>query len=200
MSTKLVNRFNDILSKLENKIISEFFNKLTPGLCSVNLPSEKQTSTKSTPTIKDIWNEGILWGVPKHRRSLEKRLSRKFGWPEYNWKPLVPKTNLKACRACGHFHETFTICGHCYAKVRDETKEMQAIAEEANKLNPVKNAIVFMYEGESKSASQGFWKGQQILEVPKKRPSWFHQNLLEPLNEEESDVKKEDLKHFHEKN
>lgn len=74
----------------------------------MNLNSEKK---KSKFSIADIWKEGFLWGTPKHRRSIEKRWSRKFGWPKYNWKPIVQKTDLVACRSCGHFHECYTICG-----------------------------------------------------------------------------------------
>lgn len=185
MAEKLVRRISDSLCKFENTVLLEIFNKLCPGLCTVDLPSQKQTSIPST---KD---DGFLWGVPKHRRSVEKRWSRKFGFPKYNWKPLVPKSNLKVCRACGHFHESFTICGHCYAKVRDETKEMQEIAAKENKLSPVKAAVVFMYEGESNSSD--FWKGQKVLEVPKKRPSWFHQNLLESSNQNQTEKSKQDL-------
>ena len=67
-------------------------------------------SPKTKFSIKDIWGDGILWAVPKHKRSVEKKMNRRFGFKEYVWKPLVPKTNIITCRTCGHFHEAQTIC------------------------------------------------------------------------------------------
>ncbi|KAJ8670938.1 hypothetical protein QAD02_002197, partial [Eretmocerus hayati] len=64
-----------------------------------------------TPNLMStIWGSGLLMAVPKHRRPIEKRLSRKFGCLKYNWKPLVPRTNLIICKSCGHYHEAYTIC------------------------------------------------------------------------------------------
>ena len=65
-------------------------------------------------SIKDILNETVLWAVPKKRRSLEKRLDRRYGIPEYHWKPHVPKTNILMCRKCGHDYEAGTLCGKIY--------------------------------------------------------------------------------------
>ena len=65
----------------------------------------------SSLSLKDIWGEGILWGVPKHRRTIEKRLKRKFGHPEYHWKLLKPRTNIITCHSCGHAHEAGILCG-----------------------------------------------------------------------------------------
>ncbi|KAJ8983750.1 hypothetical protein NQ317_017853 [Molorchus minor] len=39
-------------------------------------------------SLKNIFEDGFLWAVPKHRRSLEKRLKRKFGSPEYTLKNI----------------------------------------------------------------------------------------------------------------
>ena len=87
---------------------NNLFILIPTGLCIAGFEIEKQ---KKKFSLKDIWDNGFLWGVPKHRRPIEKRLSRKFGWPKYDWKPLVPKTNLVMCRKCGHHHEAYTICG-----------------------------------------------------------------------------------------
>lgn len=61
-------------------------------------------------SLKNLLGDGILWAVPKHRRTIEKRLNRKFGLPGYNWKPLVAKTNLRSCNQCGHDHELGVLC------------------------------------------------------------------------------------------
>lgn len=65
-------------------------------------------------SLKDIMNDAFLWAVPKKRRSLEKRLCRRFGIPELNWKPHVPKTNILMCRKCGHNHEAGVLCGKMF--------------------------------------------------------------------------------------
>lgn len=53
---------------------------------------------------------GILWAVPKSRRTVEKRRMRKYGWPDHVWKPLVPKNNLIPCTTCGSSHEAGYLC------------------------------------------------------------------------------------------
>lgn len=40
---------------------------------------DKIPSQTSSRSLKDIIGDGILWAVPKHRRTIEKRLKRKFG-------------------------------------------------------------------------------------------------------------------------
>lgn len=60
----------------------------------------------SLDTLKDH----ILWAVPKHRRTIEKRMKRKYGSPEYVQKILLPKTNLRVCNQCGHNHEVGVLC------------------------------------------------------------------------------------------
>lgn len=65
-------------------------------------------------SLKDILNNTILWAVPKKRRTIEKRLCRRFGIPELHWKPHVPKTNILMCRKCGHDYEAGTLCGKIY--------------------------------------------------------------------------------------
>ncbi|XP_058798423.1 large ribosomal subunit protein bL32m [Phymastichus coffea] len=194
MMTKLFKSLTQTLLKVEDAVITAILRKFQPGLCIAQLDSIDKPN--SSISVKDIWKDGFLWGVPKHRRSIEKRLSRKFGWPKYNWKPLVPKTNLLMCRACGHYYEAHTICGTCYKKVKEETLEIQKAMEQELKLDPVKDDIVVLYEGEREQKPAEFWKGQRIVELPKKRPAWFHPNLLEPTTQPLSDsteVKPNDL-------
>lgn len=70
-----------------------------------HLPQPKKFS------IKDVVGDGFLLAVPKFRRTVEKRLKRKFGSPEYVWKMLVPKTNIIMCNDCGNYHERGYLCG-----------------------------------------------------------------------------------------
>ncbi|XP_076241502.1 mitochondrial ribosomal protein L32 [Calliopsis andreniformis] len=138
-------------------------------------------------SLTDIMNDAFLWAVPKRRRTIEKRLNRRFGWPKYDWKPYVPKTNLLVCRKCGHDYEAGLLCGYCYEIVKKETKEMQdAIVNELG-LSPIEQDVVVLYEGEKEQMSDKFWEKQRIVELPKKRPDWFDQNLLQPTAKESSD-------------
>lgn len=62
-------------------------------------------------SIKDIIGDGYLMAVPKFRRTIERRLKRKYGTPEYNQKILLPKTNILVCKECGHHYESGRLCG-----------------------------------------------------------------------------------------
>lgn len=74
------------------------------------------TSESPFPKITTEWqpedkkSEGIVWGVPKRRRSVEKRLTRRFGLKEWTWKMLIPKYNLLICDNCGHHYEAKHMC------------------------------------------------------------------------------------------
>lgn len=76
----------------------------------VHQPTSSTTSTSQSFSLKDLIGDGMLWAVPKHRRSVEKRLNRKFGYPEYVWKPLKEKRNLRSCQHCGHDYELGLLC------------------------------------------------------------------------------------------
>lgn len=70
------------------------------------IPSQL-TSPASYPSqpLKDFTEDGILWAVPKNRRSREKRMTRKFG--HQKMLPIIP---LKTCNECGHAHEPGRLC------------------------------------------------------------------------------------------
>lgn len=81
------------------------------ALCTLELnPIENKSSAQNSKSLTDILKDGLLWAVPKSRRSLEKRMKRKYGNPEYNWKPFVPKTNILSCITCGHDREADKLC------------------------------------------------------------------------------------------
>lgn len=81
-------------------------------MCVLASPSYQLDSRNATKpfSIKDLWNDGILWAVPKTRRTLEKRQRRKFGCPDLVWKLIVPKVTLRQCVQCGHDHEVGVLC------------------------------------------------------------------------------------------
>lgn len=65
-------------------------------------------------SIKDIVGDGFLWAVPRCRRTLEKRLTRKFGlpngFPHGVVKMIQRKTTLRTCNVCGDDHEVGVLC------------------------------------------------------------------------------------------
>lgn len=75
----------------------------------LNLETNTELTTKHI-SLQDIIGDGFLWAVPRNRRTVEKRLKRKFGHPDYIWKLYKPKTNLQVCSTCGHDHEIGILC------------------------------------------------------------------------------------------
>ncbi|CAD6215514.1 GSCOCG00000323001-RA-CDS [Cotesia congregata] len=185
---KIILRSLDIaLYRVEETLGYLFGTRFPPALCTLELNSiENKSSAPNSKPLTDILKDGLLWAVPKSRRSLEKRMKRKYGSPEYNWKPFVPKTNIVPCITCGLDREADKLCQHCYNKVKLETKEMQEVIVNTLGLEPVEKDVVVLYEGEKDKKPAEFWKGQRIVELPKPRPAWFHSNLMQPTTQEPS--------------
>ncbi|KAH8340910.1 large ribosomal subunit protein bL32m [Drosophila kikkawai] len=140
-------------------------------------------------SLKQLIGDGIFWAVPKHRRSVEKRLKRKFGYPEYVWKPLREKRNIRSCLQCGHDHELGVLCPFCYQKVLKETELMQEKIQENLGLDPVDKEVIVLYEGEKAEQSAEELKGKRIVEMKKPRPMWFTKNLLQKSTQQLSETK-----------
>uniref|UniRef100_A0A1B0F9Z2 Large ribosomal subunit protein bL32m n=1 Tax=Glossina morsitans morsitans TaxID=37546 RepID=A0A1B0F9Z2_GLOMM len=140
-------------------------------------------------SFKDLLGDGFLWAVPKHRRTIEKRLKRKFGFPEYSWKLLRVKTHLRTCNHCGHDYEAGLLCTNCYQKVREETKLMQEKIQEELGLEPIEKDVIVLYEGERKEQPAEFLNGKRIVEMPKLRPMWFTKNLLQKTTQQPATTK-----------
>ncbi|XP_055638743.1 39S ribosomal protein L32, mitochondrial [Toxorhynchites rutilus septentrionalis] len=154
-----------------------------PGVLAVvgvegsNLPASN--TPKNPFSLRDLIGDGILWAVPKHRRTIEKRLKRKYGTPEYKSKIFLPKTHLRVCSSCGSDYEVGVLCPTCYKKVRDETEQIQDKIQAKLGLNPVDKEVVVLYDREKDEHSEEFWQGKRIVEMEKSRPVWFSKNLLQ---------------------
>ncbi|KAH8268568.1 hypothetical protein KR026_009001 [Drosophila bipectinata] len=154
------------------------------------------TGKKTEFSLKQLIGDGMLWAVPKHRRSVEKRLNRKFGYPEYVWKPLKEKRHLRSCMQCGHDYEMGTLCPFCYQKVLNETKLMQEKIQDELGLDPVEKEVIVLYEGEKAEKSADELNSKRIVEMKKPRPMWFTKNLLQKSTQtlsETKEVKPSDL-------
>ncbi|XP_068631215.1 large ribosomal subunit protein bL32m [Battus philenor] len=192
-------RFGNILNVLKTleKNIFNVFGQPSKEYALVQIYEKQIQHPKKSLTINDIIGDGILLAVPKFRRTIEKRWKRKFGSPDYVWKMLVPKTNIKVCRDCGHHHEHGRLCENCYKRVENETKEIKAKIQEKLGGSPIDKDVIVLYEGEDvANTPKEFWEGKRIIEMKKERPQWFSKNLLQKTTQQPSsstDVKPTDL-------
>ncbi|XP_077293013.1 mitochondrial ribosomal protein L32 [Arctopsyche grandis] len=186
------------LRKAETSLLSAIFGRPFPPpvLCVDTYESPITNGNRSPFSIKDVIGDGFLWAVPKTRRTIEKRLNRKYGVPGYYYKPLRVKTNLRVCNTCGHDHEVGLLCPNCYNKIMEETKEMQEKIRSELGLNPIEQEVIVLYEGEALEEPEEFWKGKRVVEMKKPRPAWFSKNLLQKTTQKpatSTDIKPTEL-------
>jgi large subunit ribosomal protein L32 len=146
--------------------------------------------------MSDFLGDGFLWAVPKHRRSLERRMKRRIGHPKYDMKSLPVKNHLIVCESCGNHKEVGIICAHCYDKVRQETESIKDKIMKKLKLNIDDKEVVVLYDGEKVEEGEQSWKGKRIVEMEKPRPMWFSKNLMQKSTQPNAitkDVKPDEL-------
>ncbi|BFZ14789.1 hypothetical protein BsWGS_17827 [Bradybaena similaris] len=137
--------------------------------CPSAFPTQHCNSSSESP-LTSIF-DGILLAVPKFRRSLEKRLFRKHRFTGF-MENAMPKNTIIPCLECGNFKEKGHLCGHCYDKVRKETKEMQAKLGDDLHFNVPRSEMEFVYENEKGA------EGKFVVNMEKPRPNWFPRRLL----------------------
>ncbi|XP_053692797.1 39S ribosomal protein L32, mitochondrial [Sabethes cyaneus] len=185
MTSGLWFRFRVALERFEQALPSllGFPGRFPPPNCFAlaSIEADRLPAANSTKpfSLQDLLGDGILWAVPKHRRTVEKRLKRKYGTPEYKLKILVPKKHLRICSNCGSDHEVGILCPTCYKKVRTETEQIQEKIQAELGLDPVDKEVVVLYDREKEDQPEEFWMGKRIVEMPKTRPNWFSKNLLQ---------------------
>ncbi|EDW53615.1 39S ribosomal protein L32, mitochondrial [Drosophila sechellia] len=187
MSRNLFLSITNFIRNLENLFLPHGGHP--PALALAGFQHDHSPKSSTEFSLKQLIGDGMLWAVPKHRRSVEKRLKRKFGHPEYNWKPLREKRNLRSCLQCGHDHEMGVLCPFCYQKVLKETELMQSKIQETLGLDPVDKEVIVLYEGEKAEQSTDDLKNKRIVEMKKPRPMWFTKNLLQKSTQQLSETK-----------
>jgi len=196
---RILSEINFVLQRLESVLPALLGRSpFPPGSLGLLVAETSQTSSTPQPfSIKDLIGDGIVWGVPKHRRSIERRMKRKFGDPYYGtYKPLTVKNNLEVCDICSNHKEMGVLCPHCYDKVRKETELIKDKIMKDLKLKPIDKDVVVLYDGEKVEPSAEFWKGKRIVEMEKPRPMWFSKNLLQKTtqpNATTTEIKPEEL-------
>ncbi|XP_044761438.1 39S ribosomal protein L32, mitochondrial [Coccinella septempunctata] len=190
MVSSLISRLTNSIHKLEQTLhcFLGLNRKFPPDAFNLAVVGIERAAPRKQFSLKDIIGDGFLWAVPKHRRTIEKRLKRKFGNPFYHLKILVPKTNIRVCNTCGDHHEIGILCPTCYNRIMKETKEMRKAIKEKLGLQPVEKEVVVLYENE-KSTLEGEFEGQPIVEMKKPRPPWFSKNLLQQTTQQPATTK-----------
>ncbi|XP_050087235.1 39S ribosomal protein L32, mitochondrial-like [Anopheles aquasalis] len=176
---RLVDKLQESLMVLEHNFLGG--NQFPPGglaLAGIEGPPVQRPQSGSF-SVRDFLGDGILWAVPKHRRTVEKRHKRKYGSPEYKLKILTPKSHLRSCATCGSDHEVGVLCPTCYRQVRTETEQMQEKIQQELQLDPVDREVVVLYASEKDEQPGEFWQGKRIVEMEKPRPLWFSRNMLQ---------------------
>lgn len=82
------------------------------NFAEVALPNELSSFPKQF-SIHDIMKDGILWAVPKNRRTIEKRMSRRMGLVDKHNKMQLPQTDMIVCNQCGHDYKRGYLCSKC---------------------------------------------------------------------------------------
>lgn len=71
------------------------------------------------PIAEESDYNGILYAVPKKRRTIERRRKITFGFDK-RMEYAQPKDNIITCPACGGWHESHTICGELKRCIRED--------------------------------------------------------------------------------
>ncbi|XP_070535926.1 large ribosomal subunit protein bL32m-like [Ptychodera flava] len=170
---RLLARLRLSLQCFEAKVHDMFsFNPpLAPALATNSLSSDYKPQSSRGIDMKELWS-GILFAVPKSKRSLERRRTRRRAIE----KRIHPREDIVACESCGYPRLLYHLCGHCIEKVRAETELIrEKLGDEWNWNTPQTETVV-LYEGERANESD---KKKHIVEVKKKRPSWFSKDLFQ---------------------
>nr|SVE75501.1 EOG090X0IGM [Daphnia dolichocephala] len=180
MAGPILKYLSDALLKFEYVYLTPLLSRPpVPQWMPVLAQSSQQSLEKNTPFDINSIFDGFLWGVPTCRRSVEKRMMRKFGAPNWHNKLILPRKDIKTCGACGDHHEVGRLCPNCYSKVKAETAVIQEKMVKELGLDPVDKEVAIVYQGEKNQFDDEFFKGKNIVEMEKPRPKWFSKNLLQ---------------------
>ena len=111
MTSHLLKSLAEVLVNFEIVYLAPLLGRqMPPSLIPVFQSSVKLApQSNSSFDIREIF-DGFMWGVPTGRRSVEKRMMRKYGAPNWHNKLILPKTNIKVCLSCGDYHEEKRLC------------------------------------------------------------------------------------------
>ncbi|OAF68611.1 39S ribosomal protein L32, mitochondrial [Intoshia linei] len=123
------------------------------GMCRLEFCETNQPSVSSAI---EIMRDAFVWkNVPKRRRTIEKRKTRRMGF-SFVKKNLTVNDNITICNSCGTYHQYHTLCPTCYQKTKVETEKILND-------NPSKRPNLHEFK---------------IMEEVSDKNSWFSENLL----------------------
>lgn len=175
-------RYASVLQRVFQLTSASNGHSLCPAMVTgLNDDSLRAFNQKHKSLIDDIMTDGMLLAVQKKRRTVEKRLVRRFGVERYPQECGIirAKENLVVCDHCGHYHELHTICGHCYNKVREESSKIMEKIRQHFKFNePIEEEVRIRYDDDQSHADGQPSDRKPVVEMEGKRPEWFAKNLL----------------------
>lgn len=146
-------------------------------------PHKPDSDAEKPGLLDSIWFCAV-----RNRRTIERRLSRRMGDP--NWYPhgsklIKKRKDLIVCETCGNWHIRGYLCVPCYRKVEAETKKIfPKMAEFCGIRQPIDKEVVIKYKGESKEDLPD----KVYVEIEDERPDWFPKSLLKKTGARIPDV------------
>uniref|UniRef100_A0A5S6QNG8 Large ribosomal subunit protein bL32m n=1 Tax=Trichuris muris TaxID=70415 RepID=A0A5S6QNG8_TRIMR len=122
---------------------------------------------EADPRALFSWN--VLWGVPVHKTSRPRKKTRMFS----QFRLLKRHKNLIPCPKCGDLHQLHTICGTCYASVRERTNEMRQALHNFDETYYSNGQP----ENQSKNKQDDFTKPTVVTEKRPCRSGWYSKHL-----------------------
>lgn len=138
-----------------------------------------QLSNNRNFDISQVMQDGFLWGVPKKRVTIQKRLKKRFGLSEYpsDTRLVFARNDLVICERCGDHHESYAICRTCYHEVKEETEKIKKeIKNQIDPLEPKEQEVFLKFDNENVDDDDK--KKFKIIEIERERPKWFTKNLM----------------------
>ncbi|XP_040577140.1 large ribosomal subunit protein bL32m [Lepeophtheirus salmonis] len=144
------------------------------ALSSPALRYTPSSCQEPSPSLKD----SILWGVPKRRRSLEKRMTRRFGSKQWGTCKLVPMNyRIQVDNNTGEFFQLGELAPRTFRYIMNETEIIQSKVKNIFGKGAKDADVLVQYLGE-KTDSFGNNKSK-IIEMETERPKFFSRHLLE---------------------
>ncbi|PAA58532.1 hypothetical protein BOX15_Mlig006498g2, partial [Macrostomum lignano] len=120
MSLSGLARARCALTSLINQLSIRFFPpSFSPALAAV---TDSPCAQHPLPVI-NLKDEQIRLAVPKRRRTIETRATRRITRFANIVVPMMATARVVSCPSCGNRHERGVLCPLCYERIRDGTDQ-----------------------------------------------------------------------------
>ena len=123
-------------------------------------------------------SDAILWAVPKHQTTIEKRRTRKFGkTSEGGYRAKYISRRIRVDHKTGEYFELGKLAPETYKRVMAETERIQKNMANVFGVGSAKDQdVVVLYKGEEE---QRVPDDKKVVEMEYERPAFFSKNLLQ---------------------